>query len=162
VVGNFSAYDFLTNFVPGVVFASIATVGTRFSFLHPDPIVSVGLFFFFGMVISRVGSLVVQPSLEWIGFLRSGDYKNFLIAEKRDGKVQTMLEVRNLYRSTLTALLMLAPMVALFPNPAPSFPPMALFVFVLFSATVFLFSLQKQSKYLTERIRFHSAMEKGS
>ena len=160
MLGNFSAYDFITNFVPGVVFAAIATLGSQFDFTNDNVFIGPSLYFFFGVVASRLGSLIVEPVLIASRFIARGDYNSFLIAEQNDKKIQPLMETCNFYRTQLTSLLCIVPLLIFFPKANPSFDLCALVFFVVSSALIFAFSLRKQSQFLKVRIEHFS--QKGN
>ena len=158
--GNFSAYDFITNFVPGAVFAAIVTLGSRVEITSEDLLMASALYFFYGVISSRLGSLVVQPLLEKLSFLKEGNYRSFLVAEAKDKKLQSLLEARNFYRTQFTALLLSLPFLILEPKRTPKIDHELLLFLVLTSGVVMLFSLRKQSRFMAERIDFYSNSEK--
>lgn len=156
MVGNFSAYDFITTFVPGAVFAAIVSVGSRSEITSDDIVLGAALYFFYGVVASRIGSLIVQPILEITRFLKAGDYDKFIIAEKADSKIQALLEARNFYRSLLTALLLTIPLIIVDPVRSGKVHTGTLLVLITLSSVVMLFSLRKQSSYIESRVKFHT------
>lgn len=60
-----SSYNLFNYFLPGVLFAALADTVTSYNFLQSDLVVGVFVYYFFGLVISRFGSLIIEP-------LRSG------------------------------------------------------------------------------------------
>jgi hypothetical protein len=156
LIGNFSPYDFITNFVPGAVFAAIVSLGSRTEITSDDLLLAASLYFFYGVISSRLGSLVVQPTLEKVGFLKSGDYKKFLLAERSDKKLQPLLEARNFYRTLLTSLVLSLPFLVLDPQRTPKVEHGLLIALVVFSSVVMLFSLRKQTLFLSMRVEHYS------
>ena len=68
-----------------------------------DTLVAVFAYYFMGLVISRIGSLMIEPTLKKVGFLKSADYSKFVLASKTDNKLDVLSETNNMYR-TLCAL----------------------------------------------------------
>ena len=106
------------------------------------------------MVISRFGSLFVEPILKAISFLKFADYKSFVAASKKDEKIELFSEINNTYR-TITAMFILLLLVKAYnyfqvlwniPEKATTL------VVVVLILIMFLFSYRKQTNYITKRI----------
>ncbi len=59
------------------------------------------VYYFIGMCLSRIGSLVIEPILKSMGLVRFSDYGNFVEAERLDSKISALLETANFYRTIL-------------------------------------------------------------
>lgn len=106
---NFSAYDVINGLVPGTLFAFVAAQISILPVTIDDQFIALVLYFSYGIVLSRLGSLVLESPLKRIGFLPSSDYASFVRAEKRDEKISRILEVANMYRNlSSTGILLLA------------------------------------------------------
>src|SRR5882724_7967172 len=106
LLNKISSYNLFNYLLPGILFAVIASKLTRYSFLERDVIVAAFLYYFIGLVVSRFGSLVVEPLLKRSGFIKFADYKSFVAASKQDSKIELLSEANNTYR-TLCALFIL-------------------------------------------------------
>ena len=100
-----SSYNIFNYLFPGIVFAVVADTLTTFSFIQEDIILGLFLYYFIGLVISRLGSIVIEPFLKRINFLQHADYTNFIDASKTDNKIELFSEINNMYR-TLSSLLL--------------------------------------------------------
>src|ERR1700722_12358927 len=105
-ISKLSSYDLFNNLVPGVLFVWIAGAIVCRDLVPRDVVVSIFVYYFVGMVTGRFGSLVMEPLLKHSKFLRYSDYSYFIRASKIDSKIETLLEVSNMYRS-LSAMLVL-------------------------------------------------------
>jgi hypothetical protein len=157
-VGDFlsklSSYNLFNNLVPGVLFVWIAGGIVGRDLVPHDLVVSLFAYYFLGMVVSRFGSLVMEPLLRRTGFLRYGDYRDFVRASKIDPKIETLLEVSNMYRS-ITAMLVLLHLV----RPLWWLAAKVTFARVhwveLFCAVlllIFALSFRKQNDYINRRV----------
>jgi len=60
-----------------VLFVVITEVITSYSFLQEDIIIGLFVYYFIGLIISRIGSLIIEPFLKWISFIKFISYKDF-------------------------------------------------------------------------------------
>lgn len=106
VLGKLDAYEFLTNLLPGFFFG----FGLQFLLKYQLPvrgdISDVLLYYFLGLIISRFGSVVVEPCLKKIHLIEYSTYSNFLAAEKSDSKLAPLLTSCNFFRSLLASALL--------------------------------------------------------
>ena len=63
ILDKLSSYNLFNYLLPGVLFVVIASKVTRYGFIQDDIVIGVFLYYFIGMVISRFGSLVIEPLL---------------------------------------------------------------------------------------------------
>jgi hypothetical protein len=59
-------------------------------FKDENVVVGLFLFYFIGMVISRIGSLTIEPVLKKINFLRFAPYSDFIRASQADVKIDIL------------------------------------------------------------------------
>src|SRR5690349_3259436 len=104
LLDKISSYNVFNYLFPGILFAVILDKFTQYSLIQDDLLRGAFVYYFVGLVISRVGSLVIEPFLKKISFLKFADYGAFVQAEKTDPKIETLSEVNNMYR-TLVAML---------------------------------------------------------
>jgi hypothetical protein len=99
LIDKLSSYNILNYLIPGTLFAFIVSQTTTYKLIQTDVFIGILLYYFIGLLISRFGSLIVEPLLIKIKFIRYADYKDFIEAEKKDAKISVMLEANNMYRS---------------------------------------------------------------
>lgn len=154
LLDKISSYHLFNYLLPGILFVCISEYFTDYNFIQENDFIGVFLYYFIGMVISRVGSLFVEPFLKWISFLKFANYKDFISASKKDEKIELFSEVNNTYR-TICALFLVLLFVKVYnhfqilwniPNKATSLI-LVVSVFVLF-----VFSYRKQTNFITKRI----------
>ena len=140
---------------PGVVFAVIATRTTRYNFLQPEIIIGLFVYYFIGLVLSRIGSLIIEPLIRKMKFAVFAPYKEFVLACKHDPKVDVLSEANNTYR-TLCAVFLCELLLKLYEMLGSVYPPIDQHAVLVLSAlllVLFLFSYRKQSGYVTKRIK---------
>lgn len=157
LMAKLSSYNIFNNLFPGILFPILLSSLTKYSLLIDNFILAAFLYYFIGLIISRIGSLFVEPFLKLTKFLRFAEYKDFVSASKKDEKIEILSETNNMYR-TITAMLILLFLAKLFElislnlNLTQNTETM-----ILFSALflLFLFSYRKQTNYITKRINLN-------
>lgn len=104
LLDKLSSYNIFNHLFPGIVFVAIIEKATEYSFLQDNIVIGVFVYYFIGLVISRFGSLVLEPILKFTKFVRFADYSDFLAASKEGPKMELLSEVSNMYR-TISSLL---------------------------------------------------------
>ena len=154
LLNKLSTYNIFNNLLPGVVFVVFSELFLQHSFIQKDLVVGAFLYYFLGVVISRVGSLVIEPLLKKISFLKFANYRDFVVASKADSKLEVLSEVNNMYR-TFVALFFILLSVRIYERVESIWPSLKLaspFIAVLAITLLFLISYRKQSAYITKRV----------
>jgi hypothetical protein len=149
-----SSYNIFNYLFPGVVFVVLASKLISYNFIQQDIFLGAFLYYFIGLVISRIGSIFIEPLFKFIKFLKFADYKRFVKASKADTTIDTLSEVNNMYRTICSLFLNLIAINGfewlstkwLFLSER-KFETLTAFLFLLF-----LFSYRKQTHYITKRI----------
>ena len=154
LLSKLSSYNLFNYLLPGVIFAVLTKELTHFSFLQDNIILGAFLYYFIGMVISRFGSLIIEPLLKKVSFLKFADYKDFVVASKKDEKIELLSEVNNSYRTfcSLFVLLGLLKIYELFENKYPLLKGWSAVIIIVLLLAMFLFSYRKQTNYVKKRI----------
>jgi hypothetical protein len=154
LLDKLSSYNIFNNLLPGVLFAAFVDATTSIRILQKDIVVGVFLYYFLGAVVSRVGSLIVEPVLIAVGFVRFAPYSDFIKAVKADPKIDILSETNNMYR-TLCALMLCVSAVSLYDAAAKHYKPLddaATTVCLVALSILFLVSYRKQTSYITKRV----------
>ncbi len=154
LLDKLSSYNIFNYLFPGVVFVVLASKLTSYNFVQQDILVGAFLYYFIGLVISRIGSIFIEPILKFIKFLKFADYKRFVKASKIDTRIDTLSEVNNMYRTICSLFLIL---IAIKGFEWLSLKWLFLAERKIETLTVslfllFLFSYRKQTNYITKRI----------
>ena len=104
-LNKISAYEFFNMLFPGVLlwFYVINLFGVKIAFT--DNIISQSLSllcitYFVGLIISRVGSLVLEPIAKKMKIVKW--HEDYYLAEKKDEKIKILLRDMNMYRSIMS------------------------------------------------------------
>ncbi|MEA1898357.1 MAG: hypothetical protein U9N53_11930 [Bacteroidota bacterium] len=154
LLDKLSSYNIFNYLLPGILFVVLTQKLTSFSFVQKDIVLGVFLYYFIGLVISRIGSLFIEPILKKIKFITFASYSKFVSASKADTKLDTLSEVNNMYR-TLCSLFVFLIILKCYELITIKYPVVGGWnsEILLFGLLVlFLFAYKKQTKYITKRI----------
>src|SRR2546425_11221618 len=155
LLSKISSYNLFNYLLPGIIFAILASQIIHFPIVQRDIITGAFLYYFVGLVVSRFGSLIIEPLLKRLSFVQFADYKDFVAASKKDGQLELLSEVNNTYR-TLCSLFTLVLLLKLYTKLECAFPTLKAWHATLLAVlllVVFLFSYRKQTSYITKRIK---------
>ena len=155
LLSKLSSYNLFNYLFPGIIFAFVADRVTGYHIVQQNLVYGLFLYYFIGLVVSRFGSLIIEPILKGLKFLRFAEYKDFVAACKKDDKLEVLLEVNNTYR-TLCSLSLLLPLLRLYELLENSVPFLKVWRGILILVALFflfLFSFKKQTGYIVKRIR---------
>ena len=154
IVDKISSYHIFNYLLPGILFAFITKETIGYNLIQENNLIGVFLYYFLGMTISRSGSLFIEPFLKRIQFVKFSEYKNFVLASKKDSKIELLSEVNNTYRTMLSMILHLA-LLKGYINIKVAYGishNTTVLLVISFIALLFLFSYRKQTNYITKRI----------
>jgi len=155
LLDKISSYNLFNYLLPGILFVCISKYFTDYNFIQDNNLIGAFLYYFIGMVISRFGSMFVEPILKRISFLKFADYKSFIVASKKDDKIELFSEVNNTYR-TITALFIILLLVKIYNHIQVIWNiPLNItyLIVVVVILVIFLFSYRQQTNYITKRIK---------
>ena len=154
ILSRLSSYNIVNYLLPGTLFAAFADVLTPYSFHQDSLLVSLFVYYFIGLVISRFGSLVLEPLLRKSRFLTFAAYSDYVTACKIDGQIADLSEVNNMYRTLCAQFIALAGLLVFdsVAKPIPFLSTAAPYLVAGGFLLIFLFSYRKQTKYIVDRI----------
>ncbi|MFC1780849.1 hypothetical protein ACFLZ8_01115 [Planctomycetota bacterium] len=155
ILSKLSSYNLFNYLLPGIIFVVLSGELTHYSFIQQDILIGVFLYYFIGLVISRFGSLVIEPLLKHLSFLQFANYKEFVVASKKDDKIELLSEVNNTYRTlcSLFILLLLLKIYEAIESVFPLLQKCSAIILIILLIIMFLFSYRKQTSYITKRIK---------
>jgi len=154
LLDKLSTYNIFNYLFPGVLFVVILSKISNYNLLQEDIITGAFIYYFIGLIVSRVGSLCIEPFLKWIKFIKYSDYKKYLSASKEDSKIELFSEINNMYR-TLCSLFLLLLLIKIYETYLAGlkfFESYDSILIVLLLLLIFLFSYRKQTKYISKRV----------
>jgi len=163
LIDKLSSYNIFNYLLPGVVFVIVLSKVTNYNYIQDGLLTGAFFYYFIGLIISRVGSVIIEPILKKISFVKFLEYARFVRASKNDSKLDVLSEVNNMYR-TICALILLEIIFIFYEKMAellklPSRFGAIILLIILF--ILFLFSYQKQTDYITKRVESNEKTEQN-
>lgn len=180
-VEKISSYDIFNNFFPGLIFCYIVEKFTRFSFNDGEIWERLFIYYFVGMIISRIGSIFVEKFLKSIKiknkksktkepFLMFAPYDDYIEASEKCSFINILNETNNIYR-TVIAVFISAIGVKLYDwliydiiVHYGTYGNNLAFIFIcLLLIILFVYSYKKQTDYIKRRVEKYigSKQKKG-
>lgn len=159
IISKLSSYNLFNYLFPGVIFVVFVEMTTGYSLIQKDIFIGFFVYYFLGLIISRFGSIFIEPTLKKIGVLRFSEYNDFVSASKSDSKVETLSEANNMYR-TLCALFVLLIFVKIYEKLEVYFSFILEYrgiILIITFLLVFVFSYSKQTRYIKKRVDANNA-----
>ncbi len=160
IIERISSYNLFNYLLPGILFAAFAEHITDYKIIQDDILVGLFLYYFIGLVISRIGSLLLAPLLRRIRLIKFAPYADFVSASKADPKLEVLSEQNNMYR-TLCALFLSLGILKLVENVAPDeATETAKYALIGLGFVLFAGSYVKQTNFITQRVKHkHNSVE---
>lgn len=154
IIEKLSPYNFLTNILPGTVLCIVLKYLIGYNLLLEDIYLASILFYFVGMVNSRVGSLIVEPFLKWTKWLIFAPYPDFVKAEQKDSKITLLSQENNTYRSYVSVMF-ISIIAYLYKNYLAVFDFIKEYetvILLILIGLLFLCAYRKQTNYVKKRV----------
>jgi hypothetical protein len=154
ILEKISSYNLFNYLFPGVIFAVLAQRLGIITLPKSDIIVLAFLYYFIGLIVSRIGSLLLEPLLKRLKIVKYASYSDYLKACDKDTKMPGMVEANNTYRTLAATFLAL--MLSIIVSWAADFFGFSAETRELILAAVlfflFVFSFRKQSAFIVNRV----------
>lgn len=151
LLDKLSSYNLFNYLLPGTIFVAGAQRISGHTFKDENIVVELFLYYFVGMVISRIGSLTIEPVLKKVGFLKFAPYPDFIRACKTDAKIEVLSEQNNTYR-TLCAVFLSLGILKLYDVALAWRPRTAKTVVIAGLFVLFALAYRKQTDYVRRRV----------
>lgn len=153
-IEKLGSYQIMTNLMPGVFFG----IGLKLLLGITLPIQNTGeeiiVYYFMGLIINRISSLIVKPILNACIFIKEASYSDYIKAANIDPKIDVLSETNNHFRTLLTSSLLLI-ITAILKDRICTIKWMSLnwkWVLMIFLSMLFLSALIKQTNFICKRI----------
>ena len=152
-----SSYNIFNYLLPGAVFGFWASNEFNFPF-EGDVLTKAFVYYFLGLIISRFGSLIIEPFLKWSKVAKFEPYESFVKASKNDSKLDLLSEVNNMYRSiiALISLIGLIKLYLLIEGYLSLLVSLRIPIIIFSLIIMFVLAYRKQTSYITKRIKTNS------
>lgn len=157
LIDKITSYNIFTNMFPGVIYCYVSDTLFGLPLVQDKLLIAVFFYYFVGMVISRISSVIIEPFLQATKFVKFADYKSYVVASEKDEKIGALLEASNSYRSVVSLLVcILATGVwdGVLLNYAVA-ERYSNYILVVLLLALFLLAYRKQTQYIVARIERH-------
>lgn len=162
ILERLSSYNIFNNIIPGAVFCFFCKEYLKFDISGEGSIYNVCLFYFWGLLMSRIGSLLIESFSKTVRFVKYSSYPDYLFASNKNESIKMHLEVNNMFRSVAAVFLCLSilEMIAFFNKSLTihidlSFDfNQALMLFFSLAFIVMMFAYRKQTSYIVKKVKF--------
>lgn len=105
IVEKISSYNIFNNLYPGILFIYLLKFLFGINILSDNWFENLILFYFVGMVLSRIGSIIIEPIMKKIKLIQYAPYSDYVKASSIEPLVDTLSEVNNTYRTLLSTFI---------------------------------------------------------
>ncbi len=154
IIDKISSYNLFNYLFPGILFVVLLQKFTSYNLLQEDIVEGVFLYYFIGLLINRIGSLIVEPILTHFKFIKFRPPEEYRRASKLYPKIEIFSEINNMFRgmcATFLALIVLVISEQLGLEVKISYMPDKIII-ILLLFIILLFSYRKQTKIMLDRI----------
>jgi len=155
IADKLDSYQILSNLLPGAFFVTMVKLfyGIDLTGWNVGEIIIT--YYFVGFIISRLGSLILEPFLKKVKWVEFAPYSDFLAAEKADNKVTILSETNNYIRSLLTATVLLPAfwLLLILKENNIWFATHWKEIFWVGAILLFSFSYRKQTSFVRKRVQ---------
>lgn len=150
-----STYELFNNIFPGIIFSYfLNSEGYTLVVEKIDIYEKLFIYYFIGLIISRIGSLFLEPFFLKLEIIKFADYSKFLKAEENNNKIHTFVLVNNMYRSFIIVFFFnfLYLLYLILQNNFLFFSLLPKLLIILSFFFLFVFSYRKQTEYIRKRV----------
>lgn len=151
-IGALNSYHVLNFLVPGVLLVFFLDTFSNTSLVQDNAFIGVFLYYFIGMVLSRIGSLLIEPIFKVLSIFNPYDYKDYIKASLVDSRISGLQEVSNMYRGLMSMSLVLLIIFIFQPSNLVFEGDNYVYAFFFLLIFIFSFAWQKQVGYISKNI----------
>lgn len=107
LIEKISSYHLLNFIISGAIFSLFFSKYFEISLNDFETIEKLISFYFIGLVISRIGSIVFESLFIKWKIVTYAPSKDYVFAERKDDKLVVLLEMNNLFRTIMTMLFLI-------------------------------------------------------
>lgn len=156
LVKKVSQYQLFNFLLSGALFVFLLSKTTPISLTSEDVVLALFTYYFIGLFISRIGSLLIEPLLKKFKVVVFAPYSDYVDAAKKDPKIDPLSQENNTYRTLISTFTIFLATLAVY-NYAGDFISAHLNIFYYALAValliLFVFSYRKQTKFIVERVK---------
>ncbi|WP_461247932.1 hypothetical protein, partial [Treponema sp. R6D11] len=147
------SYNIINYMLPGVVFSVLSKNWLAYNFINENILLEIFIVYFIGIVISRISSIIIEPLLKRIKFVKFAPYEDYVKLESKNQKLKILNEQNNMFRTLFTTIVLLALLkLYQFLSVKFCFLQYNYIVLIVSLLVLFLFSYRKQTNFIRRRV----------
>lgn len=151
-----SEYQIFNFMLSGAIFVVLLSKTTDIDLLSESLIASFFIFYFVGLVLSRIGSLIIEPVSKKLKLVSYVPYNEYLVALKKDPKLDTLSQENNTYRTLVATFIVYLIVFAANENLADTFAgksSLLTYAIIILIILIFALAYRKQTSYIVKRVK---------
>lgn len=155
LLNKLSEYHFVQSLVPGMIFTYCSKMFYEINFLTDKPIYDFCVILIIGLIISRIGSIIVEPLLKKIKILNFCNYSDYIKASQNDSTIEKLSETNNLYRVIIATffILIVENFYFILSEKIVWLADWSYLLLSVLLIVLFVFSYRKQTNFIKQRIK---------
>lgn len=150
IIEKLEIYEFINYIFPGVIFGTIFTKIMHKNFFDSNIVIAIIQYYFVGLVLSRIGSILIKNILEKLKVVNFEQYEEFFKCGKKDDKVDLLQREANQFRTYIATFICLFVIEGYLCIINKTFYEIILLFIVL--TIIFIISYKKQIDFIIKRI----------
>lgn len=164
IIEKLDSYEIMTNLLPGAFFCMTLKFFLKLAIPAQNIGEEIVIYYFMGLIINRIGSVIIKPVLLKWHFIRELPYNEYVKAAQKDCKIGILSETNNYFRTllTCTSLLPIVKILQLLIVKIEWLKTNWKWCVIIFFIIVFLFAYRKQTDFVCQRVKMVNSKETDS
>ena len=158
IIEKVSSYNIFNNLYPGVVFIVLICQITTYDIPINNEVILLFLSYFTGMILSRIGSVAIEPIIDKMKLYEKQPYKEYINAVQKDAKIETLLESSNTFRTLISTIvsILIVKIYNLIEIKFSIDVTLKIYIFLVIVLIIFVISFIKNTNFIIKRIIIHN------
>ena len=155
IIEKMDSYNIFNYLLPGAIFDYMFEILFHMKLVQGNIVENLFVYYFLGMILSRIGSIIIEPICKKIKWVKFADYGDFIKASEKDDMVKLLSEVNNTYRTLLSGGIVLIVFKIYFfiVEKLSISNDINKIIAIVFIVVLFALSYRKQTKYVANRVK---------
>lgn len=154
IIEKISSYNIFNYLFPGILFCVLIEYLTNIKIIQDEIVSGFVIYYFIGLIISRVGSILIEPILKSLKIIHFANYREFVTQSKIDQKIELLSEINNMYRTIIACFIcvFITKIYVTFDPTLQFFMNVGWILLLLLLIVLFTFSFKKQTEFIKTRV----------
>ena len=152
LIKKIETYNIINYLLPGIIFAIIFKALTEIDISNINAGIAIVEYYFIGLVLSRIGSIIINPILKKCKIIYEEKYEDFIDNESKDEKIAILVREGNQYRTFIATFAVLA-LIELNNIMHKNYDKWMTVIAFIALMILFILSYRKQLIFITKRIK---------